>query len=296
MKARLTLFFFLLATCLCSVAKDSMKITFNDAATVTYDVETITDITFIDSGNDPVTPPAPSDKVLVTRINDAVYTYDAQGRCTSMTSDGGDISLTFDYTNMSVSIYGFTVGSFTLTPQGNFSTISFNFMGAKSGMKFEYNSDGYVVKISNNESDDDYYYESENTFYWDNNLLTKLVTVGIEKDYDGEIKINDVFTLNYSQQENKTNQWTLAMFDSDFDLAVTGMFGNAPALLPSSAKWDSDPEFSVSYTLNPDGSIKTETFKGTTYNYYYASGASAAPAKDRFSKLIHRLSNKIAKR
>lgn len=296
MKARLTLYFLLLATCLTSMAKDRMKITFKDASAVEYSVESITDITFIESDDDPVNPPASSNKVLVTRINDIVYTYDAQGRCTSM-SLGDDYSMVFDYESMTLKMYNYTVGSFTLTPQGYFSTLTIDFMGEKVNMKMEYNSEGFLTRLFASNSDDEYYSESDAKLNWKDNLLVKIDSETIEKDSEDEVKDTDTFIINYSQQENKTNQWTLAMVDGDInEQFVTGMYGNAPARLPSSFKWVSESEKSVSYTLNSDGSIKTETFNGETYQYYYASNVSAASVKKNFRRAMHRITDKMSER
>lgn len=296
MKARLTLYFLLLATCLTSMSKDRMKITFKDASAVEYNVESITDITFIESADDPVNPPESSNKVLVTRINDIVYTYDTQGRCTSM-SLGDDYSMVFDYESMTLKMYNYTVGSFTLTSQGYFSTLTIDFMGEKANMKMEYNSEGFLTRLFASNSDDEYYSESDAKLNWENNLLVKIDSETIEKDSEDEVKDIDTFIINYSQQENKTNQWTLAMVDGDInEQFVTGMYGNAPARLPSSFKWVSESERSVSYTLNSDGSIKTETFNGETYYYYYASNASAASVKKNFRRVMHRITDKISER
>lgn len=298
MKARITLYSLLLATCLTSVAKDKMKITFNDASTVAYDVESITDITFTESPDDPVTPPNPSNKVLVMRINDAFYDYDTQGRCTSMTSSDGDFSLSFDYAAMSLKMYGYTVGTFTLTPQGYFSTLSVDFMGEKANLTIEYNSDGYITRVQEGDSDVEHYYVNNMEFYWENNLLVKVLEHETEIEDGNTMEYNDFLTITYSQTENKTNQWTVAMLDDNGfgALLVTGMCGNAPARLPGSIKWSYSAEESVSYTLNPDGSIKTEKVGNENYNYYYISDLSASPAKKSMKNILRRLSNKIAER
>ncbi len=298
MNARYTLYSLLLATCLTSVAKDKMKITFKDAPTVSYDVESITDITFTESPDDPVTPPAPSNKVLVLRIDDAYYTYDAQGRCTSMTSSDDELSLSFNYETMSINMYGYTIGNFTLSPQGYFSTLSIDFMGEKDNLTIEYNSEGYITNAKEVNSNDEHYYEDNVEFYWENNLLVKVIEHEIETEDGHHTDDTDVLTLTYSQQENKTNQWTVAMLeDNGFGaLLVTGMCGNAPARLPGSIKWSYSTEQSVYYTLNPDGSIKTETIGNETYNYYYISDLSASPLKKSMKNIMRRLSNKIAER
>lgn len=301
MKARITLYSLLLATCFTSVAKDKMKITFNDASTVAYDVESITDITFTESPDDPVTPPNPSNKALVTRINNMAYTYDAQGRCTSMTLDGEmTVIYIYDYETMTLKMNNYTVGNFTLTPEGYFSAINIDFMGAKNNMAFEYNSDGYMTHSSVVSSDVDYSYEKNTELYWENNLLVKIIEHEIETENGEHWDDTYVLTLTYSQQENKTNQWTLAM-NNNTGMAghcATGMCGNAPARLPSYYSWNYDSDFQgpVSYTLNSDGSIKTETIDGDTYNYYYDSNPSASPLKKSMKNILLRLSNKIAER
>lgn len=276
-----------------------MKITFNDTKTVSYDVESIADITFTESGDDPVTPPATSDKVLVTQISDgnggAIYTYDAQDRCTSMYIDGF-INLEFNYETMTIELMGYSVGTFTLTPQGYFSSQKIDFMGFKYEFIMDYDSNGHLSHGTEKALDEDGYYETKLDIFWENNLLVKVVGEVIE-EIEGTTEVYPgVYTVTYSQQENKANQWTLAMIGEE-GLAfqcISGMYGKAPVCLPNAIRWDEDSASdSVSYTFNSDGSINTETIGNDVYRYYYG-GRSASPAKKNFRGFMRKLSRKIA--
>lgn len=267
-------------------AQEKMQVHLKSSQLVEYDVNQVEKVTFTEG--QPVTPPTPSQKVMVKSVDDVTFTYDAQGRCTGYTEqeDGYGIGWTFDYATMSIGIMGMPLGQFEINEAGYLTRLYFNLMGAVSEATMEYDADGYLIhEVVKNSSPDGSYQNAEATLTWENGLLTKSHTVGdeYEADEDECIKQIDDNVYFYSDRENVLGQWTYAMTDmEDNPLVLTGMFGKAPAKFPSGAKmtgnWDGEEYHKVSYTFNADGTVATETMDGTTYTYTYYS-SSNLPAK-----------------
>lgn len=136
------------------------------------------------------------------------------------------------------------------------------------------------------------------TFTWRNNLLQQMVY--IEKDVeDGETETYTekwIFSYDNDSYENVYRQWTPSLVEylENFEelLAVVGLLGVGPNMLPSSADVTEEEyydgkshtynnSYTFRYGFNSNGSISYTTANGTRCNFSY----DYAESDDRSSNL-----------
>ena len=244
--------------------------------------------------------PAPEyDGTRLTAIDDWDISYDNQGRVVRI--DDGYDELTIDYSNNRMSIFGES-GDVKFNSQGYLSECYTSFKDEDySGWEkdsFSYNSDGNLTKFQST------YHEQYDGEIWDETIVMTLtwkngnvVTITTSEEYDDETW-NETVNISYGNDKNTFNQFPLTLWDySGGDslfgiIGATGLIGKGPAMLPDNLEIEEDyysDDLDIYFTLNNNGSIKTESTKYDTYYYYYGSVSSkAAKAKASRAKLTEK--------
>ena len=144
---------------------------------------------------------------------------------------------------------------------------------------YKYNSNKQLTNASMVGTEGDGDKVSNNvTCTWSNGNLVTLVFEDKETDSDtGEVdKGKKTYTFTYGNQENTFKQlpeciWDRICHDGPEWLCAIGLFGVGPANLPTGytrvSSSGSNYSYSLSYTLNADGSIKTESRKESGSSY-----------------------------
>lgn len=112
------------------------------------------------------------------------------------------------------------------------------------------------------------------TLTWTNGNLTNVKQVGLDKHSNGEIieEWTNEYKISYGAEKNTFKQYTFLLADimdmEGFPLPLLGVLGEGPSLLPNTVSTVStyyDGNLShkcdISYTLNPSGTIASETRK-----------------------------------
>lgn len=235
--------------------------------------------------------------------------YDDLNRLTQITKSGSVIK--FDYEKGKVTRTGngeqwdFNV---SFTPAGYISSISgkswyensnHNYSWTLNGtVAYAYDAAGHITAITENgtgtdvENGEAYTYSGTNTtmFTWSDNNLVKVVqsSRGSDGSY-GTV----TYVISYGSQENKYMQMP-SIFNLcdilnsetayDFTWALVGLNGAGTAKLPTSIEIDEtfveDGEvdtdhntYNLSYTLNQDETIATESHTQSGYGYQYTNTA-----------------------
>lgn len=172
---------------------------------------------------------------------------------------------------------------------------------------FSYDGSGRLLKYVNTSSSEDYE-DGEKYIYsgtitcelkWKNGVINEIAVTDVYNE-DGDNDKNEwTSTYKYDGLKNKYCQMPLSIIanvlgfgeEGEFAaLGVAGLIGYGPELLPELCTEEEDGEksnYSLSYDLNPNGSIKAESFYGHTYNWYYGEitrgmqTETFAPAKAR---------------
>lgn len=265
-------------------ARDMMTIRFTSEPEQSFPVEAIDEIVF-NEADEPVVPDLPSDRVLVKSINEATFIYDENGRCTDINDFDGEFDYHFDYKNNTLSMWDYTVGTFTLTKEGFLKTMKISFMGATSEATYSYDNDGHLIRVVGESSGYGENYSSDNKLTWEDGLLVKMECY--EEDEDGPFE--STLTISYSDTPNSLNQFTSGMLDNeDLPLQVIGFYGKAPVKFPKLLKWSTDSPVSIKYTFNTDGTVNTETCGNTPYQYEYYAKSKAPADKEKIVKALKR--------
>ncbi len=172
-------------------------------------------------------------------------------------------------------------------------------------VSFSYDGDGHLEKVSMSSSEkykDEEYgesgeYSEETTveLKWRNGNLVQILQNGTESEksddggYDKDDWIED-YAFDYSMMDNLFLQMTLSQFDNVLDesgfsvLACAGFFGVGSKTLPSRIVETDEDGYTrtsnLSFTLNPNGTIASETENGYTYNYGYGDVVVVRSASD----------------
>ena len=271
------------------------------------------------SGDDDSYIPSPTvtdkdgNKVQVTSVGNIRFSYDENGKLTSM-SDSYD----------------------TYTLDGD----KFAFDADEGHAEVYLNSDGFITKIEVNESEGnrknsvtvEYSYsdhrlkscsasgkESNGSEYWkgtakvnytwkNGNLVQVAIDSKEEVKEDGETytetdKMNYVFT--YGTQVNHSKQLPFYMGDEitgaeEFGavFSVIGLFGYGPAYLPvgytMSETDERDRSYALSFTQNNNGTINTESLDGhgiVRYGYNYNQSRAEGVGTQSIKQYVSSLSN-----
>lgn len=241
-------------------------------------------------------------KVEGTRLsqvnNDYIY-YDNKGRISAIVLQYAD-EITFDYSKGKLFMENYDELSemdVTFNGDGYITELSAKWdekddYGKYSGygkLKFSYNGSGNLTKVEeqNDESYKDYEsgesykysYKATRTLTWKKGNMVEAVEKGSE-NAGGEVdKWEDEYTFDYSDYANEYFQNVAAVssvvLESDLyiDMAMAGLFGKGPAMLPESchAYWDygGTSVYGFDYTINNLGAISREEAQWDDYVYRY---------------------------
>ncbi len=263
------------------------------------------------------------DKLLLTSNGTSTFTYDDFGRCTSISYYGDGYNMSYNPFRIT-DTEGFYDIDVSFTKEGYISKFSMKYdytdeyehdKGSGS-LSFSY-SNGHLTKISVNgsgtykdfEEGESYSYKrsGSTTFTWKDGNLMRTSSDYSGSEYDEKYSERYDSEYAYGTMENKHKQYVHYLLDylSDAldddvitDFAFIGMLGKASDYFPSSMsqkvvyKDGSETEennysYTMSYALNGNGTVRTETVNyGTSgsyrFNYAYknlASSPSSAPMK-----------------
>ena len=221
------------------------------------------------------------------------YNYDAAGRLTSY--GGADFEATVS--GNTVSIRGFDHGVeyyqqkyvLTTNAKGSITHCTFTYTandseGSENGSgeaNFTYNAANQLASLAwstrINWAEDGmsgvYNYALNMTLTWENGNLTKTEYDITEQEYGESESHHGSRTLTYGEQVNVSKQMPARFIkllsegeflDMLYYLAPLGLFGVGPTYLPTAIN-----ESPISFELNPNGTIHTETEHSyiTTYGY-----------------------------
>ena len=238
---------------------------------------------------------------LPSNVNGYIFTYDENGRCIQVKS-GSYVLGEIDY-DKGLLISDDEEAEVKFTGEGYIKSIksSWNEKDEYGGSKgsgevyFSYKG-GQLTSctISSSESgkdeDGSYSYKGtyKTTYTWKNGNLIKVESEGSEIE-DGE-KWEDGYTcaIEYGDQKNELGQFSITqtrVLDmEDFQmLGLVGMLGKASAYFPVSyteVDYEKDSEgnvdedestSSMTYSLNQDGTIRTEKINNYSYPYSYVT-------------------------
>lgn len=156
----------------------------------------------------------------------------------------------------------------------------------KTESNYTYDNEGHLIKAISKwnekyESSDIYGTVVETStaeLAWANgNLISFTMTDVVQQNHNGEVEnatYKNSYTFTYGNQPNKFKQ-CIEIIDEEGGTLISGLFGvfseKLPETIMDSYKMTSDKygeyseydEYKGSFTLNPDGSISTETWTGT---------------------------------
>ena len=163
-----------------------------------------------------------------------------------------------------------------------------------------YDGEGHLLKTSTSlyeERTEDGETEKENvkwveTFTWkDGNLMS--ITDNTEGTLDGETEsYTETLSFTYGNQDNKYHQMPLPLgWDDEYTLYSAGLLGIGSAKLAVSFKDEEDGEIyeqaEATYSLNPDGTIAVEDWKGYyRFELSYTPISSYKPASARIARPV----------
>lgn len=235
---------------------------------------------------------------LLAQAGNFKYMYDEYGRCYHI--DGGYEEGKY--------IIDYDKGIIKIESENEEARISFNGKGyitalaatwnytdeygsskGSGKVTFSYDGDGHLTaeESSYNGTDiEDGEEEHHNSTYksvhtWKNGNLTNTVSTFKENDKHGIETEEDKYTVEYGNVKNVTEQVTFAISNAlDHDtyepLAMIGMLGKGTAYLPTAViiedgeSWHQPTRRTVnaSYSLNSDGTVKSENYNGNkSYTY-----------------------------
>lgn len=250
---------------------------------------------------------------LLTKVGDYNFVYDNKNRLTEIYNNYEKL-FEIDYSNGKAIIEDEEEAKLSFTKNGYISKISMSWTDkdedysekGNGSISLSYDGNGHLtnIKMSSSASGVDEgesfheSYSGEYNITWSNGNMVKVVDKYVEK-YDGEKETyNTTYTLSYGSTDNAFKQYTEALaYPLEIDgleyVTYAGLLGKSSAKLPSSIeeveihKEYGEPEntstynYYSSYTLNEDGSVKSEYFDRSTVNYYYAATTAEAKAFDK---------------
>lgn len=168
-------------------------------------------------------------------------------------------------------------------------------------MTFSYNGDGNLVKIDCEMTETEKDLDDNSTerfterytisYDWRNGNLVRAVEEGREIEDGDDDDWTDTYTLEYGNLPNTFLQTPATIAYIGFDesamqlLAMAGLFGNGPEMLPSEMTDDEDgytDTWRIVFSLNSNGSIAEERngYRGYTYGYSNITRAAQGPKLD----------------
>lgn len=261
-----------------------------------------------DPGNDSIV------NVEGTRLsqvnNDYIY-YDSKGRISAIELQYAD-EIKFDYSKGKLYMDNYDEleeMDMKFNGDGYISELSASWdekddYGKYSGhgkLRFSYNGSGNLTKVEeeNDESYKDYEsgesykytYKASRTLTWKNGNMISVVEKGTENEGGDVDKWEDEYSIDYSDYANEYYQNVAAVsclvLESDLyiDMAMAGLFGKGPAMLPESchAYWDygGTSTYRFDYTINNLGAITREEAQWDDYVYRYENISNRRDAKSK---------------
>lgn len=235
-----------------------------------------------DDDDNPDTPDIPQGefrlKTISSPYGDIVYSYDEEGRLTTVDDRRNDITTDYSYNPLQITIS-------SLEERVTVSNLKFNSKGyllsARSTdgwdeivTSFEYDGD-YLSKIVIKDSEG---YTETQYFVWENGVLVKW-----DEDYSYDDPDKQTVTYTYSSEENPLGQWSYYYQFGFSGLNELGWLGKCPAKFLKSMRIEtideSDGDIHVdnltfSYTFTDNKLIATESVslgsavEKFTYSYY----------------------------
>lgn len=270
-------------------------------------------------GSTPQGPTATYGGNLLQRTGNMNFIYDDKGRCIEVRLDDVRDGLMFiDYDKHTMTMED-EVYNVRFNSSGCITELSASVSEREDGytwkmdgrVTFNYDSNGHLTggtstatgTVSGN---GERYTESESAsakYTWSGNLLTKVYCEEESKE-DGEVTNSETTTyeITYSDTDNKYCQWTHAAesyYMAGDCMGFAGMFGKASAKLVASyteSEIDNGQEnrpttTNVTYTLNSDGTIRTEKVGYSTYTYTYLSYGNNDESDEAKSHSLSRAAN-----
>lgn len=217
-------------------------------------------------------------KTISSPYGDIVYSYDEEGRLTTVDDRRNDITTDYSYNPLQITIS-------SLEERVTVSNLKFNSKGyllsARSTdgwdeivTSFEYDGD-YLSKIVIKDSEG---YTETQYFVWENGVLMKW-----DEDYSYDDPDKQTVTYTYSSEENPLGQWSYYYQFGFSGLNELGWLGKCPAKFLKSMRIEtideSDGDIHVdnltfSYTFTDNKLIATESVslgsavEKFTYSYY----------------------------
>lgn len=241
----------------------------------------------------------------VTSIGNINFKYDNKGRVIEVASRNYDDYIEIDYSKGTIEIDD-EEGTIKFDKNGLISEISISYDDDDYGyiykgsgtLKFSYDSKRLVSIVSSySEKETDVSSgETENwngtekcNYTWNNGNLVK--AEGSYEDYlEGELEYSNSysFTVSYGETANKYKQfpYLLAYEIVDFEglepLVAIGLLGEGPAYLPETVS-EGNYNTTLSFTLNENGSIASESGDGSTYAYTYSNISTKSALENSLS-------------
>lgn len=262
------------------------------------------------------------DGTHITAIGDVQYSYDNCGRCNKVSYQGEKL-LSINYSNGTITIPSTTsidLGAYKLsfTKEGYINSLTASFNGTVDGVKcvgdgvfnLSYNGDGLLQKITNTTKITATYQgesaklnqTSDAAYTWSAGNLTKVVQTvnqtSVTPDGNESQNLNVDVEVQYGSQLNPFQQYTFglgayAMPSIFCYLSPVGLLGKGSKNLPTYAKVSGNvynTSSSIEYTLNPNGSIATETLLGQTFRYSYEDvNVKSRAMTDASSQVIEKM-------
>lgn len=233
------------------------------------------------------------DGTRLTSIDSYNVKYDGDGRVSTI-SYGNSNELEFDYSK-GVIYLDYEEANVKFNGDGYITEISQSWDFKETGyedkgsgkLKFSY-KDGRLTKIESNasgtekEDGETYKWEEKYTsnLTWKNGNLTEISSKGSEIEDGDKDDWSEDYSISYGTQLNEFNQYCFTVAEdvimggSEAMLVCVGLFGDGPSMLPTSITSDYDRHSyttSLSFTLNSNGSIKTEKVDNNTLSYGYSN-------------------------
>lgn len=214
----------------------------------------------------------------IKKAEDYAYTYNAKGKLSSISTPyDGMMIFSEDGNTGTMSGYEANIG---YNSSGYVTHLNFNADGYNVSVSFSYDGNGHLTNLNQSIPS----FTSTTTFYWDNNLLAKVVSI------DSEIQYTYEFQYENNQNTNVFGQWGPCFDDFDFRvfypaLAYGGLLGKGPSVLPSGMKEvrvmdgrTKNYSSSYQYKFNSDGTIRSAAkgnrWKDYSYEYYVDAGST----------------------
>lgn len=263
----------------------------------------------------------------VTKVGDYILGYDSKGRLDYVSSS--DESLTINYDKGTISFNddeeSYNDLKVKFTSKGYLAEVSSSWEGTEDGYKykesgkasFSYDGDGHLTKGSSSYTTtyqepgqgQSYSYSSKGSFKvtWESGNMTKFNETS---QGDDGVWSYDVY-IEYGATANRFYQVPVSLSEVALGgdiysaLAAAGLFGIGPKELPSNfeeTSLDTDDDYnyeysySANYTLNDNGSIRTEKIDGKTYAWSYSDVDSRAASATAEKGNKHSIRNLFVKK